>query len=307
MSGVLDEVDTSGWSVDEELFVDASTAGALTNVKPSATTDIVEKVGVVCYSHATEGVIQVYNAGAAVHANRGGGSLHAVASDTEAGFLPQSKMDATSAPTVNDDSGQGFQVGSRWINVTLDKEYVCLDATASAAVWTETTAGAAGGGQTDTVAGSNGITNTGDNVDAVLAPTYGSSANTICQGNDSRLNGPSSDIATATAQHSTTSTTDILANGMTLTPASGTYMVWFTGTYDNSVKGNDVICSIYAGGSRENASESVYAPGGNNYKAGFACVARVTVNGSQAIEGKFKAGGATASVYARTLSILKVA
>lgn len=43
------------------------------------------------------------------------------------------------------------------------------------------------GGQTDTVAGSNGITNTGTNVNAVLTPTYGSTANTICQGNDSRL------------------------------------------------------------------------------------------------------------------------
>lgn len=44
-----------------------------------------------------------------------------------------------------------------------------------------------GGGQTDTVVGSNGITNTGDNVDAVITPTYGSSSDTICQGNDSRL------------------------------------------------------------------------------------------------------------------------
>lgn len=43
------------------------------------------------------------------------------------------------------------------------------------------------GGQTDTVTGSNGITNTGTNVNAVLTPTYGSTANTICQGNDSRL------------------------------------------------------------------------------------------------------------------------
>lgn len=44
-----------------------------------------------------------------------------------------------------------------------------------------------GGGQTDTVAGSAGITNTGDNVDATLTPTYGSSASTICEGNDARL------------------------------------------------------------------------------------------------------------------------
>lgn len=57
----------------------------------------------------------------------------------------------------------------------------------------------AGNGQTDTVAGANGITNTGDNVDATLAPTYGSSANTICQGDDSRL----SDARTPTSHAST--------------------------------------------------------------------------------------------------------
>jgi hypothetical protein len=44
-----------------------------------------------------------------------------------------------------------------------------------------------GGGQTDTVVGSSGITNVGDNVDADLAPTYGSSADTVCEGDDARL------------------------------------------------------------------------------------------------------------------------
>lgn len=42
-------------------------------------------------------------------------------------------------------------------------------------------------GVTNTVAGANGITNTGDNVDAVLEPTYGSASTTICEGNDARL------------------------------------------------------------------------------------------------------------------------
>ena len=55
------------------------------------------------------------------------------------------KLDATAAPTSGDDSGDGYSVGSRWIDVTNDKEYVCLDASSSAAVWTETT-GAGGGG-----------------------------------------------------------------------------------------------------------------------------------------------------------------
>ena len=49
------------------------------------------------------------------------------------------KYDATVAPTVNEDSGDGYEVGSEWIDVTADKAYKCLDATVGAAVWTETT------------------------------------------------------------------------------------------------------------------------------------------------------------------------
>jgi len=53
------------------------------------------------------------------------------------------------------------------------------------------------GGKTNSVTGSSGITNVGNDVDADLAPTYGSSANTVCQGNDSRL----SDARTPTAHN----------------------------------------------------------------------------------------------------------
>lgn len=57
---------------------------------------------------------------------------------------PKVKLDATVAPTVNNDIDEGYTVGSRWVDVTADKEYVCLDNTDGAAVWTETT-GAGGG------------------------------------------------------------------------------------------------------------------------------------------------------------------
>lgn len=55
------------------------------------------------------------------------------------------KWGATVAPAITDDSGDGYAVGSRWIDTTADKEYVCLDSTVGAAVWTETT-GAGGSG-----------------------------------------------------------------------------------------------------------------------------------------------------------------
>ena len=57
------------------------------------------------------------------------------------------KLDATSAPGVGNDNTEGYAVGSRWVDVTNNKEYVCLDASTGAAVWTETT-GAGGGAST---------------------------------------------------------------------------------------------------------------------------------------------------------------
>lgn len=45
------------------------------------------------------------------------------------------KLNATTAPTVNDDVGNNYAVGSLWIDTTNDVLYVCLDATNNAAVW----------------------------------------------------------------------------------------------------------------------------------------------------------------------------
>jgi hypothetical protein len=48
---------------------------------------------------------------------------------------PLNKLDGTTAPTVNEDSGDGYGVGSIWVDVTNDKAYICLDASSGAAVW----------------------------------------------------------------------------------------------------------------------------------------------------------------------------
>lgn len=55
----------------------------------------------------------------------------------------------TTAPTANDDasdtSGNGvFSVGSRWIDETGDATYICVDATATAAVWNQIDGGGGG-------------------------------------------------------------------------------------------------------------------------------------------------------------------
>lgn len=51
------------------------------------------------------------------------------------GFAGIHKTDATSAPTVNEDSNDGYAVGSWWVNVTDDVAYLCVDASVGAAIW----------------------------------------------------------------------------------------------------------------------------------------------------------------------------
>lgn len=42
---------------------------------------------------------------------------------------------ATAAPTVNDDSGDGYTIGSHWVDTVADVVYMATDVTAGAANW----------------------------------------------------------------------------------------------------------------------------------------------------------------------------
>lgn len=59
--------------------------------------------------------------------------------------LPKGKKDATGAPTVNDDTGDGYSYGSIWIDRTNKSAYICVDPTLGAAVWDRMDDGIASG------------------------------------------------------------------------------------------------------------------------------------------------------------------
>jgi hypothetical protein len=119
---------------------------------------------------------------------------------------------------------------------------------------------------------------------------------------------PTSDLAEATATTTSTSASDVLVDSMTLTPAAGNYLVWFNGSCAHTSNGDQIFLSIYAGGLKEAASERhIGFFRAASTELGFACAAKVTVNGAQAIEGRWRTTAATASMYERTLTILKVA
>ncbi len=63
--------------------------------------------------------------------------------DTTANLQPFTSQ--ATAPTVNEDSGDGYVIGHHWINTATDKEYVLTDTTVGAAVWVETTAAGGSG------------------------------------------------------------------------------------------------------------------------------------------------------------------
>ena len=50
----------------------------------------------------------------------------------------KSIYNAIGPPTVNDDTTQGYSIGSRWIDLTNNKEYVATNVTTNAAIWIET-------------------------------------------------------------------------------------------------------------------------------------------------------------------------
>ena len=83
-----------------------------------------------------------------------GGTSWAAAGGS-AGSTILNKSDATTSPAVGDDSADGYEVFSLW-NDTVGKDiWICLDATAGAAVWKDITepegAGGGGGGGLDNV------------------------------------------------------------------------------------------------------------------------------------------------------------
>ncbi len=120
---------------------------------------------------------------------------------------------------------------------------------------------------------------------------------------------PFADEATATADTTTTSATDVLVNSMTVTtPPAGTYMVWFTGSVDHSANNGSIETSIYAGGVQVAASERTWARGAGqgDVTSSFVCMAIVTLDGTESVEGQWRTSAATATMHERSLQVVEV-
>jgi len=63
----------------------------------------------------------------------------AAAAQAAAAVLPLNNFSATTDPTANDDSGDGYSVGSQWMNTNTGDRFLCSNASVGAAVWQDVT------------------------------------------------------------------------------------------------------------------------------------------------------------------------
>jgi len=118
----------------------------------------------------------------------------------------------------------------------------------------------------------------------------------------------------STAGTTTTSGSDVLINSMTITPAAGTYAVFFNTTLSSNNTGATITVSLYSGGSQVTGTEVDCSPqfasgglGGTvsiDFPIFTHCI--TTVNGSQAIEARWRRSAGTASASTRIMSIIKL-
>lgn len=120
-------------------------------------------------------------------------------------------------------------------------------------------------------------------------------------------------IVEATGTITTTSTTDILATGMTITPPAGTYLAVFTGNIGNEDSSTSSFASIWSAGAQVAASEREATNGstgneGDDWRIPFHCEAEVTVDGAQAIEGRYRTtfGFDPAAMVNRQLKLIRI-
>jgi hypothetical protein len=112
----------------------------------------------------------------------------------------------------------------------------------------------------------------------------------------------------ATADTTTTSTSDVLIDSMTITPGAGDYHIWFSGSVECNATSYQYV-SLYVNGVQEAHTERQIRTEGSIPDNPFvvATHARVTgVTAGQAIEVRWRTTAGTATIHERTLAVTKI-
>ena len=116
--------------------------------------------------------------------------------------------------------------------------------------------------------------------------------------------------ASATDDPPTTSTTDVLVSGMTLTPGAGDYLIWFSGSLQNTTTNFHQRVSLYVNGAQVAHTQREIFTEGSIPNTSFPIATHAYVTGlgaGQTIDVRWRTEGGTATMHERTLVIQKLA
>ncbi len=119
---------------------------------------------------------------------------------------------------------------------------------------------------------------------------------------------PTTTEVSATGTITTTSTSDVLATGMTITPGAGDYLVMFSTSTENNATGNNTYISIWVNGVQIAHTERRWFTEGSIANTASPMATQhfaASVGGGQAIEARWRVDGGTGTMYQRTLTIVK--
>jgi hypothetical protein len=104
----------------------------------------------------------------------------------------------------------------------------------------------------------------------------------------------------------TTSTTDTLVTGMTLTPGAGTYLVFFSSDWQNGTNNASNFATIYAGGTAVANSARQYTRPNALIRVGVMVSGVATVTDGQSIEIRWRVSAGTGTMGNRSLMLIQV-
>jgi cytidine deaminase len=121
----------------------------------------------------------------------------------------------------------------------------------------------------------------------------------------SKIVAADSNEVSATADDTTTSATDVLVNGMTITPGAGNYHIWFSGSVEGNTDNTTQNVSLYVNGSQLPHTERQIYTESSIANTSFPVATharRLNVLDGQAIEVRWRTTGGTATMHGMTIT-----
>lgn len=105
---------------------------------------------------------------------------------------------------------------------------------------------------------------------------------------------------------STTSSTDVLIPGMSVTPVSGRYAVWFNGDIDITQNNRLAQCVIKKGVATDEKTRRVAQGVSSNFNTSFHTIGIVNVNGSETVEVLINISSGNLTIVGRSLILIRL-